>query len=221
MFDIPVHVLDFEGSRRSGILEAGIVTLYQGKIRDTFTALYAPIGFIQAEEIACHGLSEGVLSGYTPFVADFARYRAYRETGLWAAHHASVEESLMRATWPHPGEVPFHYAQGEKTHAWGPWVDTLALYHRLYPGLASYRLMELVRLFVLEAPLTALAAQHCPVSRRRPHAALFDALAAALLLLRLLEEPGFSGLTLTWLLEHSQSSAHAQQALRQTRFELV
>jgi DNA polymerase III epsilon subunit-like protein len=58
-----------------------------------------------------------------------------------------------------------------------------------------------------------LAGAHCPIGRRRPHCALYDALASALLLLRMEEEADLAGrVSLHWLLRISEGVS-AQQEL--------
>ena len=52
----------------------------------------------------------------------------------------------------------------------------------------------------LQADLDALAAVHCPGARRRYHAALYDALAGALLLGSLSRHPQLAALTVMQLL---------------------
>jgi DNA polymerase III epsilon subunit-like protein len=69
--------------------------------------------------------------------------------------------------------------------------------------------MALIRSFQLEKDLEALACEYCPEDRRRPHAALYDALACSLLLLRWVKDPQFAEGELSWFLcgkDESQSS---------------
>jgi DNA polymerase-3 subunit epsilon len=102
---------------------------------------------------------------------------------------------------------------------WGPWLDTRRIYEKLYPALPSYQLMELVRAFALENELSALTAAHCPAQRRRPHCALFDALAAVLLLSRLTHEPALAHASLPWLLMQSVSPDDGE-TMRQNQLAL-
>ena len=57
--DIPVHVIDFEGSRETGIVEFGVVTLRGGVIADVTTRLCGARGRIGAEDVRVHGLQIG------------------------------------------------------------------------------------------------------------------------------------------------------------------
>ena len=86
---------------------------------------------------------------------------------------------------------------------WGPWIDTGRLYPQLVPGTGEAQLERLVVAAGLQERLAAAAAEHCPAGRRRYHAAPYDALAGALLLLALLERPELAEATVPWLLRLS------------------
>lgn len=98
---------------------------------------------------------------------------------------------------------------------WGPWIDTGRLYPQFYPTLASAKLGDLVAVFGLQERLDALAAEHCPADRRRYHAALYDALAGALLLGRLAAEPTLAERSLAWLLEMSTLDGARRDSMKQ------
>lgn len=99
---------------------------------------------------------------------------APRLAGPVAAHNAGVERSVLAAAAP--------------LHAPGPWIDTLALSRRAWPGARSHALEDLVPALGLEGRVRAA------VPGRGPHDALYDAAACAALLLHLLAQPGWSGL---------------------------
>ena len=92
------------------------------------------------------------------------------------AHNRSTEQGVFRRAVP--------------LENWGPWIDTLSLYRRAWPGQKSYRLMELLRGQGLEEELQTL----CP--GREAHDALYDALASGLLLRKLLAQPGWEAVAL-------------------------
>lgn len=87
------------------------------------------------------------------------------------AHNASAERSV--------------FARAAPLHAPGPWIDTLALARRAWPGCASYALEDLVRELGL-APRVSAAAPG-----RGPHDAFYDAVACGVLLAHLLAFPGW------------------------------
>ncbi len=204
-----IHVLDFEGGRRSGIIEFGVATLVDGQITDTHSRLCAPAGPVTPAESALHGIAEADAARAAPFSMEYELFVALRQTGPFAAHHAPVERGLLRHTWPVPPASPDFAAAAPTTSPrladWGPWLDTRRIYEHLYPSLYNYQLIELIQAFALADELTVLAARHCAPSRRRPHCALFDALAAALLLTHLAREPAVAAAPLGWLLAQSVS----------------
>lgn len=213
--DLPIHFIDFEGNLTSGILEYGVATLVGGQVTATRTRLCGPIGRIRPADTAIHGLDERKVAAEAPFAADFDYFAQLRESGPLAAHYAHAENTLIKSAWPYPRTSPDFSKPGERLTAWGPWIDTGRLYVQLFPSLPSGKLEELITTFRLSDPLDALAARHCPPTRRCYHAALYDALAAALLLLSLGERPDFQDMTLPWLLQMSTLNPEQRSALQQ------
>jgi DNA polymerase-3 subunit epsilon len=213
--DVPIHFIDFEGSVASGILEYGVVSLHGGLVVDTQTRLCAATGRIRAEDEALHGLSAQAVAAHAPFADEFARFAALRASGPLAAHYAHAENMLIKAVWPYPRLSPDFARPGIARPDWGPWIDTGRLCAELFPQLASGKLEQLVAAFGLQDELAALAAQHCPPERRHYHAALYDALAAALLLITLGRRPEFARMTVPWLLQISTANPAKRAALRQ------
>ncbi len=214
---LPIHVIDFEGSTVSGILEYGVVTLRGGLVVETQTRLCRAQGRVRAEDEALHGLSVTMVAGEAPFKDEFGRFAALRETGPLAAHYAQAENALIKSVWPYPRVAP-DFARpelGTQVADWGPWIDTGRLYAELFAGLGTGKLSELIRLFGLQGELDTLAEEHCPPARRRYHAALYDALAAALLLLSLGRRREFAAMTVPWLLQTSTANPTRRAELAQ------
>lgn len=211
----PLHVMDFEGSRQSGVVEYGVVTVRAGAIEAVRTRLCEPTGTIGDLERAQHAISESATEGCPPFSEEWNFFSALREEGPLAAHNASVEDGLLRAVWPCPRVSPDFSGQGARIADWGPWVDTLYLYRNLHPGLESYSLTDLIDTFELREALERQAAVYCPEGRDRHHCALYDALASALLLLRLPAEHGRYSDSISWLIEQSAASARSLDSIRQ------
>lgn len=211
----PIFFVDFEGSRTSGVLEYGVATLLGGRVVDTHTRLCRAVGRVRAEDVAVHGLRETALAAHAPFADDWEFFASLRERGPLAAHYAGVENALLKAVWPYPRNSPDFARPGERVIEWGPWVDSARLYAQLYPALASGRLEALVAAGNLQAELDALAAAHCPPERRHYHAALYDALAGALLLGTLAREPQLASLTTMQLLALSTLDGEKRDALQQ------
>jgi DNA polymerase-3 subunit epsilon len=211
----PIFFVDFEGSSASGILEYGVVEVLGVKISGAHTRLCRPTGRVRAEDAAVHGLREKALAGHAPFSDDWEYLAGLRERGPLAAHFAGVENSLLKSVWPYPRNSPDFARSGEHAIEWGPWIDSARLYAQFYPSLASGKLEALVAACGLQAELDALAAAHCPPDRRRYHAALYDALAGALLLASLAREPQIAGLTTMQLLAFSTLDGEKRDALQQ------
>jgi DNA polymerase III epsilon subunit-like protein len=210
-----IHFVDFEGSVASGILEYGVVTMRGAEVVETHTRLCQATGRVRAEDAALHGIEATAVAEAAPFAEDFEVFAKWRETGPLAAHFANAENTLIKAVWPYPRTSPDFARPGAVITEWGPWIDTGRLYPQFYPTLASAKLGELVAAFGLQAKLNELAEAHCPPERRRYHAALYDALAGALLLGRLADEPTLAGQTCAWLLAMSTLDGEKRDALRQ------
>ena len=218
MFATPIHVIDFEGSRQSGVVEYGVVTLQGVMVDATHTGLCRARGTITDRDRMQHRIAEEDLVGRAPFDTLWPLFSELRETGVLCAHNVAVEEGLLRQVWPYPRSTPDLLGLGSAEPSWGPWLDTLYIYRSVYPGLESHRLQDLIVLFGLEGELQTRAKLYCPSGRRRYHSALYDALASALLLTRLYDEPELKRMTLHWLMIQSQSSAAAREAAGQQEF---
>ena len=81
-------------------------------------------------------------------------------------------------------------------HSFDPWIDTLKLAREAWPGLASYALESLVETLQLKERIEML------VPDRSAHDALYDAVAAAVLLERLCND-GWGNISLQNLINKS------------------
>lgn len=218
MIYTPIHVIDFEGSRQSGIVEYGIATLVGRSIAETYTRICAPVGTISDLDRAHHGIHEEVANANEPFDCEWALFSKLRENGPFAAHNVAVEAGFIATVWPHPKECTNFAEQDTLVADWGPWLDTLQLYRRIYPGLESYGLEALVQVFNLQEQLDQQAGLLCPPGRQHYHCALYDAMASALLLAHLFSEPELMGASLHWLILQSASSERERQSMGQREF---
>lgn len=213
--DQPIFFVDFEGSRGSGVLEYGVVGLLRGEIVQTNTRLCGATGSVRPEDTAVHGLRPEMLASRRPFVDEWEFFADLRERGPLAAHYAGVENGLLKSIWPYPRNSPDFARPGERVIDWGPWVDSARLYAQLYPALDCGRLEALVVACGLQPELEREAQRHCPAERRHYHAALYDALAGALLLARLARDSQVAGLSMMQLLALSTLDPQKRDALRQ------
>ena len=196
----PIFFIDFEGSLGSGILEYGVATLLGGQVVEAKTRLCGATGRVRAEDTAVHGLRAEALAAHPPLAADWDYFAGLREHGPFAAHYAGAENSLLKSVWPYPRSSPDFARLGERIIEWGPWIDSARIYAQLRPQAGPGGLEATIRGHGLQSELDALAAAHCPPERRGYHAALYDALAGALLLAVLARDPRWSGFTvMQWL----------------------
>lgn len=171
-----IQVIDFEGHSRYGVVEYGVVTWTREGIESTVTELCAPIGEIPPADTRVHGLSRVDTEGRAPFSDQYAHFVSLRRNGLFCAHNAVVESNLLRGTWACPPFSP-EWGSAAEVADWGPWLDTLKLARDFFPEQERHALEALSYGADLRGKIDSLAAQHCPPERRRPHAALYDALA--------------------------------------------
>jgi DNA polymerase-3 subunit epsilon len=212
----PIHFIDFEGSRSSGILEFGVVTLRSGEITEVRTRFCPATGRIPPEDAAVHGLKAEELAHEAPFTDEWEYFCGLRARGPFAAHYASAEHSMIKSIWPYPRTGADFARPGRSATDWGPWIDTARLYEQLIQGVTSMKLETIVVRQNLQAELDLEAQRHCPPGRAHYHCALYDALAGAVLLRTLLLRTEYSTATIAWLYQMSTADADKREALRQT-----
>ena len=213
--DTPIHFIDFEGNGTSGILEFGVVTLRGGEVVETRTRLCAAHGRVKAEDTAIHGLDERAVRAAAPFRDEWEYISTLRATGPLAAHFAQAENYLLKTVWAYPRTSPDFARPGRTTTEWGPWIDSGRLFPQFFPQLGDGKLEQLVRACGLQDELDGRAAECCPAGRRNYHAALYDAVAGALLLRAFLQRKEFAGATIPWLLQMSTIDGEKRDALQQ------
>ena len=111
-----------------------------------------------------HGITSAQLASAPLMTSLWPEFRACLSGNVIVAHGAGTEKRFLRA-------FPLH--------GFGPWLDTVTLARRAWPGLADYSLEALAGVLGLRAELDVL----CPGLRF--HDALYDA-AGSLLVLRTL-----------------------------------
>ncbi|MEX2382504.1 MAG: 3'-5' exonuclease [Opitutales bacterium] len=212
-----IHFIDFEGSLESGILEYGLATLKNGKITETKTRLCRPTGRVRERDVATHQIREEQAMRFAPFSDEWALFTDCRRTGPLAAHFASTENSLIKSVWPYPPASPDFTGIHASLVEWGPWVDTGRILPALFRNLPDAGLEALIGAFSLQEELDSLAKAHCPGDRAGYHCALYDAMAAALLLLEVGRCEAYRNKPMGWLLEMSAGTGKKREELRQTR----
>ncbi len=107
-----------------------------------------------------HGISDAALSQAPTMASLWPDFRRRLSGRIIAAHNASTERRFLHI-------FPLH--------GLGPWVDTLQLARKVWPGLPDYSLGALCHQLTLTPALTHLLPQG------RFHDALYDATASLLL----------------------------------------
>ncbi len=123
----------------------------------------------QASQV--HGITTADLKDAPAFVSLWPEVRQRLGNRVVVAHGAGTEKRFLRA-------FPLH--------GFGPWLDTLNLARRFWPGVPDYSLETLIAAGGLKASLDAA----CP--GRRFHDALYDAVASLLVLRHVVQEAGLS-----------------------------
>jgi|TARA_B110000037_G_scaffold219972_1_gene286439 DNA polymerase-3 subunit epsilon len=202
-----LHIIDFEGHPRYGVVEYGVVTVNEQGIVSCATGLCAPTGEIPPADTRVHGIDAVSSAGRAPFSELYAEFVEWRRSGLFVAHNAHVEHGLLKSTWSFPPYVPaWGGAAGAETADWGPWLDTLVLARELRNTAEDSCSLEALSYGgELRGAVEALAQEHCPPDRRRPHCALYDALATCVWLR---ERVGYAE-ALTWF-QRQQATAQGE-----------
>lgn len=200
--NIPILAIDFEGSRRIGVVEYGVAKIENGAVSELRTGICAPKTKIPQRDAEFFGIDNEEAFKHPPFSESVAEFCEMRKTGIFAAHNASVEDGLLRDAAPAPAIVP-DFAFGGMRASWSPWIDSCALLKKIFPTLDSAKLSSAIDAFGLKAELDALAEKFCPPSRKKWHCAPYDALACALLIIGICRMDGFENATVEWLAKHS------------------
>ncbi|WOO42780.1 3'-5' exonuclease [Rubellicoccus peritrichatus] len=213
---LPIHVIDFEGSNDYGVIEYGIAVVQDAKVVECHSGVCEAEDEISQSDSWKHGLRRQDTEGQPNFAKHWELFNALRKRGPFAAHHASVENRLLKRSWPHPSASPSFYGSTDSVTSWGPWIDSRAIYQKVYPDLSEHKLGSLIETFQLQEQLDEMAMEHCPNRRCKYHCALYDALASAQLLIHLGNQGGFEDMTIEWLIEMSASTSVATE-LRQPK----
>ncbi len=126
-----------------------------------------------------HGIGEEQLAAAPEMKMLWPEFRARLSGAVVVAHSAGTEKRFLRA-------FPFH--------GFGPWLDTLVLARRAWPGLRDYSLEALSASLGFRAELDTL----CPGLRF--HDALYDAAGSLLVLRSLIRAAGLADCLLEDLL---------------------
>lgn len=198
----PIFAIDFEGSAKIGVVEYGVAEICGGEVVSAHTRICAPKTKISARDSDFFGISNEMANSQKPFSADLPLFCEMRAHGIFMAHNAVVEDSFLRSALPSPGIVP-DFARGGRTPEWAPWLDTCALVRNLFPSLGGAKLSDCARTFGVQKRIDEAAKKFCPESRAKWHRALYDAIACAVLFIRIGEFEGMERADIPWYAKYS------------------
>jgi len=160
--------------------QIGLVVLEKGKINpakslDRF--LYVGDRPISHYVPGRHARIRHLLKKSPRLVELWNELRPYIDDHLLAAHNTGTEKKMLGNVFP--------------VHTEGVWIDTLNLSRQVWPGMAKYNLDSLINSLSLQSRLNIL----CP--DRHPHDAFYDAIGSALILEKILEQPGWSDISVS------------------------
>ena len=147
--------LDFEGNLEIGIREIGLVS-------------FSEFILVEAKEF--------IVTKTTDLKDIFEKDSDYQ---FIISHNVSIERNLIKKFLPYP------ICKDGSLRKWGPWLDTVTIYQKLYPNLINYDLKTLVNHFLDQKLLNDLCFKFCKPEKQKYHNALFDALCSYLLVERL------------------------------------
>ena len=204
--NIPIFAIDFEGSRKIGVVEYAAVAILNGEIADMKTSICAPKIKIPQRDADFFGIDNAEAARHKPFSARVCEFCDMRKSGIFAAHNAAVEDSLLRDALPSPSIVP-NFIGGGNNADWSPWIDSCALVKNIFPSLASAKLSAAIDAFGLKPQPDSLAEKFCPPNRKVWHCAPYDALACAIIITHICGLDGFESVTADWLVKYSSAKS--------------
>ncbi len=206
-----IFAIDFEGSRKIGIVEYGIVEITNGSISACSTSICAPRTNISMADSKLFDISTEDAQNFPPFETHLPKFCDMRKRGVFLAHNAVAEDTMLRDALP-TAPIVENPLTKRNCSTWGPYIDTCVLAKTLFK-LKSAKLADVINALQLQNQLNDVAQSFCPETRRKYHCALYDAIASALILIKICSLDGFENVSLEWLLKYSNPSQDSQQAL--------
>ena len=196
--DVEFAAIDFESAgvargQTDVPIQIGLATLRGTGIGDAFRSYLQSDRPVAWSARKVHGIGDDDLAGAPSLLALWPELKQ-RFANRWiVAHAAGTEKRFLRAF---PG------------HGFGPWVDTLALFHAALPETDSHSLSALAAACGCEAECHAL------VPDFRWHDALCDAVASLVLLRWLIARCDLAGAPAETLLNPDRARYYAARASR-------
>jgi len=143
-------VIDFEGSRKTGIQQASVLSFRNFDIIDAHEFLKDDGSF-----------NDWMIKLLSKNPIDF-----------WVSHNITVEKNFLTSQMPY---FISSYLNNDNL-TWGPWIDTLEIYKCLYPNLSEYSLNKLSANFLSKEEINSLSEAYCKRTKTTFHQSLFDCL---------------------------------------------
>ena len=153
------RVIDFEGSRKSGIQQASIID-------------FRSFSVIRSHEYL---KGDGV---FNDWILDLINKTP---NDFWVSHNISIEKNLLTSQMPYLIKTSYN----KDNIFWGPWLDSLKVYKKLYPNLTDYNLRNLCDIFLTKEEIAVLTKAYCKRSKKAYHQSTFDCLVTFKLIERL------------------------------------
>lgn len=185
--EIPIYAIDFEGSKKIGVVEFGAVGIHLGEIFFANTSMCKPRARIDKKSENLTGISNEEANKFPPFENFEELFVQMRQNGMLAAHNYSAEDSMLRSHIPSPSRVK-NFLGNKDTLSWSPWLDSQNFAKFLDKNLESLKLSDVIKSLNLQDELDVYAEKICEGKRRKWHCALYDALASAIIIKRALVE---------------------------------
>ena len=177
-----IHVIDFEGNKKYGILEWGVATLSNGEVTNVMYGRCRSDRGASERDFREHSRfeDEQELKSFGEQIPLFVKLR---QTGLLGAHSATTEENLLKMYQFSPGKVPSFLFENSEIPIWGPWIDSCLLAKHFFKVEGGYSLSNLCKTFCLEPEINKIE-NNFPTSKNyvQFHRARHDAIASAVLL---------------------------------------
>lgn len=196
--DVEFAAIDFESAgvargQTDVPIQVGIATMRAGEIGDFFASYLRSDRPVAWGARKVHGITDHDLVDAPTLSSLWPELRG-RLGGRWiVSHGAGTEKRFLRAF---PG------------HGFGPWVDTLTLFHAAMPGIDSHSLSAIAAATGCDSACAALRPDF------RWHDALCDAAASLVLLRWLIERSALADESVEILLNPDRSDYFARRASR-------
>ncbi len=149
------RIIDFEGKLNEKIREIAYVDIQNFEILNAYHSKSAEV-------------QDTVLKSFNQNKIDY-----------FVSHNAQIEKNFLKSI------MPYRSSKENEEIVWGPWLDSLSLYRKMYPRLGKYDLKSLSLIFLTEQKIDGVIRKLDLSKKSSFHSAIFDCIITYLLLERL------------------------------------